>query len=66
MKLTQYTDDITSRYSTWRSNRIKDIVLHPRNDIVQPVNPLLEKILSEVEVLNQEFETEKRQTRKEN
>ena len=49
--------------ATWRSNWVKDMVLPSIDNLVQPTNLLPKRMPSEVEILKQEFEAEKRVNR---
>ena len=66
MDLGKHTCDIALGYATQRSNWVKDMVLPPIDDLVQPVNLLLERMPIEVKNLKQETEVERRATRKKN
>ena len=62
MDLEKQVCDITLSYSAWRSNRIKDMVFPPIDDMIQPVNLLPKRMPIEVEILRSEFETERKTT----
>ena len=44
----------------WKAIRVKDVTLPARDDSVQPANPLLERIPTEIEILRRELEVERR------
>ena len=62
MDLGKHVYDIASRYSTWRLNQTKDMVLPSIDDTVQPVNLLPEKMPTEAEILRWKFEAERKTT----
>ena len=51
MDLGKHVCDIALSYSTWRSNWVKDMVLPPINDMVQPANLLPKRMPIETEIL---------------
>ena len=59
MDLGKHVCDISLGYARWRSNRIKDMVLPPIDDMVQPANLLPKKMPTEAEILRSKFEARK-------
>ena len=51
MDLEKHVCDVALGYLTWRSNRVKDMVLLPIDDMVQPVSLLPERVPTEAEIL---------------
>ena len=62
MDLGKHVCDIALGYSVWRSNRVKDMVLPPIDDMVQPISLLPERMLIEAAILRLEVETERKTT----
>ena len=62
MDLGKHVIDITLDYSTWRTNWVKDLVLHPIDDMVQPASLLPERVLTESEILRSKIEAERKET----
>ena len=66
MDLGKHTCDIAPGYVAQRSNQVKDVVLSPMDDLVQSANLLPERMPTNVEILKQEFDVEKRVSREKN
>ena len=62
MDLGKHVCDVALGYSAWRSNQVKDLVLPPIDDMVQPTCLLLERVPIEAEILRLEIETERKST----
>ena len=62
MDLGKHVCNVAPSYSTWRLNRVKDLVLPPIDDMVQSTCLLSEKVPTEVEILRSEIEVERKAT----
>ena len=62
MDLGKHVCDIAPGYSTWRLNWVKDMLLPPIDDMVQPTSLLPERVPIEAEILRSEFEAERKVT----
>ena len=58
--LARHGNNIASGYMEWNSNRIRDVVLPTRDDSVNPVCPLPERMPTELELLRRELEIERK------
>ena len=58
-------DRVTYGYIIWRANRVKDTVHSSVNDSVSPANPSTVMIPSKIELLNQEYNEDKRRMKRE-
>ena len=58
--LTRHGHDIASGYLEWSSIRAKDVALPTRDDFVQPVCLLPERMLTEFELLRRKLEIERK------
>ena len=64
MDLGKHVCDIAPEYSTWRLNRVKDMVLPPIDDMVQSINLLPKRMPTKVEILIFEFEAKRKAANK--
>ena len=62
----QYTNTVTSRYLEWNSHRVGNLPTPFINETVQLADPQPKEVLSEVEILRQEFQVERDRLIKEN
>ena len=62
MDLGKHVCDIASGYFVWRSNQIKDLVLPPDDDMVQPASLLLKRMPTKAEILRSEIEAKRKTT----
>ena len=58
--LTRHGHNIAPDYLEWNSNRAKDVALLARDDFVQPACLLPERMPTELELLRQELEIERK------
>ena len=62
----QYTNIATSGYLEWKPRRVESFPAPPINESIQPADPQPKEILSEAEILRQEFRVERDRLNKEN
>ena len=58
--LAQHDNNIAPGYLEWNSNRAKDVALPARDDSIQPVCSLPERMPTELELLRRELEIERK------
>ena len=58
--LAQDGNNIALGYLEWNSNRTKDVTLSARDDSIQPVCPLPERMPTELELLKRELKIERK------
>ena len=58
--MTRHNHNIAPGYLEWNSNRVKDVALPAKDDSVQPVCPLPERMPTKFELLRRELEIERR------
>ena len=59
-ELTRHGHDIIPGYLEWRSTRAKDAALPARDDFVQPACPLPERMPTEIKIIRQKLEVERK------
>ena len=59
MDLEKHVCDVALGYCAWRSNRIKDLVLPPFDDMIQLASLLSESMSTKVDILRSKIETER-------
>ena len=58
--LTRHGHNTAPGYIEWNSNRAKDVALPKRDDFIQPACPLPERMPTELELLRQKLEIERK------
>ena len=58
--MTRHDHNIAPGYIEWNSNREKDVALPAKDDSIQPVFPLSERMPTEFEFLRRELEIERK------